>query len=136
LDIKTGMMVMPPEKNQVDSYLLLVIRTTSQETARAVVKEHFSDCSINNIKREFYGDGTDQLPGMKADVRQLKGDVKSLKDCKSGIVAFIRDKLVAPVVTALVVAMAMGAFMSRPAQQPTKSEPKAPVTAAATENKP
>ncbi|MCE5185086.1 MAG: hypothetical protein LLF76_03055 [Planctomycetaceae bacterium] len=92
----------------------LVIQTTSQETARAVVKEHFAECSINNIKREFYGDGTDQLPGVKADVRQLKTDVKGLKDCKSSVIGFVRDKLVTPVVTAIVVAAAMAYVFGRP----------------------
>lgn len=96
-----------PEVREIDPYLMLVIKTTSTETARAALEEHQEKCSINNLKREFYGDGTDTLPGVKTDVRTLKSDVKTLKDCKNGLVGFVRDKLVAPVVTALVVAALM-----------------------------
>lgn len=105
---------MPPEKKELDPYLMLVIETTSQKTAKAVIKEHQMECSINNLKREFYGDGTELLPGVKTDVGRLKTDVKGLKDCKSSMVVFIRDKLVAPVVTAIVVAAVMSWAFSRP----------------------
>lgn len=67
----------------------------------AVVTEHSRTCSV---KTEFYGNGK---PGIKTDVHDLKRDVKHLKDCKIGLVAFMRDKLVAPVVTAIVVAALM-----------------------------
>jgi len=105
---------MPPEKKELDPYLLLVIETTSQKTAQAVIKEHQLECSINNLKREFYGDGTDLLPGVKTDVGRLKTDVKGLKDCKSGLVVFLRDKLVAPIVTAIIVAVVMSWSFTRP----------------------
>ena len=115
---------MPPEKKEViDPYLMLVIETTSQKTAKAVLREHLEDCPINSIKREFYGDGTDVLPGVKADVRQLKTDVKGLKNTRSGVISFVRDKLVAPVVTAVLVAVVMGWMIAKPTAAP-KEETK------------
>jgi len=97
----------PQEEREIDPYMMLVIETTSQKTVTAFLKQHKEECSINNLKREFYGDGTDTLPGVKADVRELKTDVKDLKECKRGFGRFIRDQLLAPVVTAVIVAALM-----------------------------
>ena len=114
---------MPPEKKELDPYLMLVIETTSQKTVQAFLDRHQHECSINNIKREFYGDGTEQLPGVKADVRQLKTDVKGLKNTRSGVISFVRDRLAAPVVTAILVALVMGWIMAKPTAAP-KEETK------------
>jgi hypothetical protein len=55
------------------------------------------------------------LPGVKTDVVRLKTDIKGLKDCKNNIGSFLRDKLIAPIVTAVVVALVMGLLFGRPA---------------------
>ncbi len=46
----------------IDAYTMLVIQTTARETAAAAIAEHKSDCKINEIAKEWYGN---DRPGAK-----------------------------------------------------------------------
>jgi hypothetical protein len=112
------------EKQAIDPYLKLVIETTAEKTAQAVIEKHQASCQVNELKTEIWGDGTKQQPGLKLEVHDLSRQVQGIRDCKRGLVSFVRDRLAAPVIVAVIVALITGWMLSGRPSQATVEKPR------------
>jgi len=111
-----------PGGRVIDPYTLLLIETTSQRTAAAMIDNHKAQCDITELCREVWG--SDKKIGIKTEVDRLK----TAEAGRKGVMQWAMDKLAGPVVVGVVLFFLLGGAGKKETGRdtlpvPTKTEP-------------
>lgn len=73
-----------------------LVKLTVKECLPKIIEEHRQNCPVNDLKNDIWGN---KNPGIKADVRDLKKDMKAVK----GVGGWLKD-LGRMIIAALIIA--------------------------------